>query len=70
MQSRVLNRRAFLKLGVCFLSDVAGIRIHRQPILANNPSAPLMTPYGAGAYGQGTYPGYIVYLPIVKKGGN
>lgn len=70
MQGPVLTRRAFLKLVVRFLSVVAGMRIHWQPILANNPSAPSMTSYGAGAYGQGTYSGYSVYLPIVKKGGN
>jgi hypothetical protein len=70
MQSQVLNRRAFLRQGVCFLSVVAGRRFPWHRILANSPSASSMTPYGAGAYGHGTYSGYIVYLPMLRKGEN
>ena len=74
MRSHDLNRRAFLKLSVHFLSVVGCMQIHRHTALANSPSRPSMTLYGAGAYGQRVYggynPGQTVYLPTVMKGGD
>jgi hypothetical protein len=63
-----LNRRLFLKL---FLS-LPGlfVNLHNKRVnAAQDQQSPIIGGYGSGAYSQGEYPGYKIYLSLITKEG-
>jgi hypothetical protein len=79
---QIISRRAFVKLSAQFLAFIAYARSIQVALSGHNPpgesllhsagasSIPLVSaprPYGRGSYGQGVYPGYRTYIPLVNK---
>lgn len=64
--NRLLSRRTFMRV-LAQLGVAATILPEHLIDAAVAPGAPQSLAYGRGAYGQGFYAGYQVYLPFINK---
>jgi hypothetical protein len=69
--SHIMSRRAFLKISVHPTTLIINFTLNRfTDATSNNQTSSPSTAYGTGLYGQGRYPGYQTYFPLVKWEGN
>ena len=65
-----MSRRTFIKMTIQ-LSTLIILAERGAAVADIVQTTTQATPYGAGAYGQGSYPGVQkIYLPFISKGGN
>ncbi len=67
MLHRSLPRRIFLKLVGQLVVMAATLRIRPTLALQHPQAAVKAQGYGVGAYNEGEYPGYKMYLPLINK---
>lgn len=60
-----ISRRTFLKILVWFSALLNSFEING---ITRGEAAVQTTAYGRGAYGQGGYPGFRNYLPVIAEG--
>jgi hypothetical protein len=64
-----MNRREFLKCVFGLAAGVVGAKLIQPAAAATAHSVSTPGTYGAGVYGQDTYSGYQVFVPLVQRGG-
>lgn len=67
MLHRSLQRRTFLKLVGQLLAITASLRIRPTHAVQHPQAVVKVRGYGVGAYNEGEYPGYKMYLPLINK---
>ena len=60
-----MTRRTFLKNGAILSAMTVGFK--RKKAFAAPPNSLNQAGYGVGAYSNGDYPGYAIYLPLISK---
>jgi len=63
-----ISRRTFLKMLAWLLALLSNFEINEIASGEARPAAVQATPYGRGAYGQGDYPSFKIYLPVITRG--
>lgn len=63
----VISRRTFLIRSVQLPALIASLKMRRVPVAKPIQPSVQEAAYGTGLYGQGSYPGYRINLPLIRK---
>lgn len=67
MLHRSLHRRTFLKVVGQLVTIATSLRIRPTHAVQHPQAVAKAQGYGVGAYNEGEYPGYKMYLPLINQ---